>query len=78
MLLKEQHPDLFEQAKAYEYDEQRPGSRLLERQRAVRELERPERMGKIKRNWEQTQEKRRKSTVGRKLVQIWARRIPEG
>lgn len=66
--LKEQHPDLFEQAKAYEYANKVNGNPFYwNSEESLEELERPERIEEIKRNWEQSQNC---STTSSKLVHI--------
>ncbi len=67
--LKETYPDLFEQAKRYEYANKLNGNPFYWSGReSLEELEKPERMEEIKRNWEKSREKSRKSPG--KLVQI--------
>ncbi len=69
--LKQTYPELFEQAKAYEFDQLKYnddgnafywcGDETLE------ELEKPERMAQIIEQWEEKKKKKRKSS---KLIQI--------
>lgn len=68
--LRETYPDLFEQAKKYEYMSSSGEPFYWCGDEPLAELERPERMAEIKRKWEITQEKKRKATKGRKLVNI--------
>jgi 3'-phosphoadenosine 5'-phosphosulfate sulfotransferase (PAPS reductase)/FAD synthetase len=69
--LKQTYPDLFEQAKAYEYDQLKyntKGSAFYWcGDESLEELEKPERMAAIEKQWEERKAKKRKST---KLVQI--------
>ena len=69
--LKQTYPDLFEQAKAYEYDQLKynvEGSAFYWcGDESLEELEKPERMAAIEKQWEERKAKKRKST---KLVQI--------
>jgi 3'-phosphoadenosine 5'-phosphosulfate sulfotransferase (PAPS reductase)/FAD synthetase len=69
--LKQTYPALFEQAKAYEYDQLKyntEGSAFYWcGDESLEELEKPERMAAIERQWEERKAKKRKST---KLVQI--------
>jgi 3'-phosphoadenosine 5'-phosphosulfate sulfotransferase (PAPS reductase)/FAD synthetase len=61
--LKEHHPDLFEKAKKYEYANKVNGNAFYwSGQEPLEELEKPERMEQIKRNWEKSQERDRKSS----------------
>ncbi len=67
--LKETYPDLFEQAKRYEYANKLNGNPFYWSGReSLEEIEKPERMEEIKRNWEKSREKSRKSPGT--LVQI--------
>jgi 3'-phosphoadenosine 5'-phosphosulfate sulfotransferase (PAPS reductase)/FAD synthetase len=66
--LREQHPDLFEKAKAYEYANKVNGNPFYwNSEESLEELEQPERIEEIKRNWEQS---RSCSTSSSKLVHI--------
>jgi len=68
--LKETHPNLFEQAKAYEYANQKNGNAFYwNGDEPLEELERPERIAEIKRKWEAGRAARLKGTSD-KLVQI--------
>lgn len=61
--LKERHPDLFEEAKKYEYANKVNGNAFYwSGDEPLEELEKPERMEQIKRNWEKSQERARKSS----------------
>ena len=67
--LKETHPDLFEQAKQYEYANSKNGNAFYwSGDEPLAELEKPERIAEIKRKWEVTREQQRKNSD--KLVQI--------
>jgi 3'-phosphoadenosine 5'-phosphosulfate sulfotransferase (PAPS reductase)/FAD synthetase len=66
--LKEQHPDLFEKAKAYEYANKVNGNPFYwNSEESLEELEQPDRVEEIKRNWEQS---RGCSATSSKLVHI--------
>jgi hypothetical protein len=68
--LKEQHPDLFELAK--EYEERSLGFRkqfYWSRSKPLAQLERPERVEEIKRNWEASEAKKRASRRNLALVE---------
>ena len=68
------HPDLFEEAKQYEYAQLRYARENNENpfywsgDEPLEQLERPERVEEIKRKWELSQQKRKQSSD--KLVQI--------
>ena len=67
--LKERHPDLFEQAKEYERRSVINGEEFFWNEReSLEELERPERMEEIRRNWEERQLHRKKRAT--RLVEI--------
>lgn len=67
--LREAHPDLFEQAKQYEYANKLNGNAFYwNGNEPLEELEKPERIAEIKERWEATKERNRKSSG--KLVQI--------
>ncbi len=67
--LKEHHPDLFEQAKAYETE--RGGEHFYWRQReSLAELERPERVAQIKREHAIRLEIERKKRPNRPLIEL--------
>ncbi len=68
--LKETHPDLFEQAKAYEYANRKNGNAFYwSGDEPLKDLERPERITEIKQKWEAAGNARLKNTSD-KLVQI--------
>ncbi len=73
--LKERYPDLFEQAKQYEYANQLNGEPFYwSGNESLAELERPERMDEIKLNWKKSQLKAKGSPSGSKsLVHILGR-----
>lgn len=67
--LKEQHPDLFEQAKEYEARSAERGEPFSwNANESLTDLERPARMAEIQRNWEES--RARKSAPKRRLIQI--------
>ena len=67
--LKERYPDLFEQAKQYEYANQINGEPFYwSGKESLAELEKPERMEEIKRNWEKSKMKAKGSSSGTKLL----------
>lgn len=67
--LRETHPDLFEQAKQYEYANSKNGNAFYwNGDEPLAELEKPERIAEIKRKWEVTREQQKKNSD--KLVQI--------
>ncbi len=67
--LKEHHPDLFEQAKAYESE--RGGEHFYWRQReSLAELEKPERVAQIKREHALRLEQERKRRPNRPLIEL--------
>lgn len=69
--LKETYPDLYEAAKKYEYANKLTGEAFYWNGReSLEELERPERMEEIKRNWEIAQERSRKNSGGKALIHI--------
>ena len=69
--LKEKYPDLFEQAKQYEYANQDKFQPFYwSGKEPLAELEKPERMEKIKQNWAESQERARKSARSNLLVNI--------
>lgn len=69
--LKERHPDLFEQAKAYEAESVKSGDFFSwNAGESLTELERPERMAEIKREWEESRTRRNAATPKRRLIQI--------
>ncbi len=67
--LKETHPELFKEAKKYEYANQKNGNAFYwSGDESLSELEKPERMEEIKQNWERNRERDRKASP--KLVHI--------
>lgn len=61
--LRETHPDLFEKAKEYEYANKKNGNAFYwNGNEALEDLEKPERMEQIKRNWEKSRERDRKNS----------------
>ena len=68
--LKEVHPDLFEQAKAYEEQSVLHGDEFFWSQReSLAQLERPERIAEIKAKWEAKQEQKRANRKNLPLVE---------
>jgi 3'-phosphoadenosine 5'-phosphosulfate sulfotransferase (PAPS reductase)/FAD synthetase len=68
--LKERHPDLFEQAKAYEAE--RGGEHFTWRQReSLDELEKPERIEQIKREHARRLEEERKRRPNQPLIELY-------
>jgi 3'-phosphoadenosine 5'-phosphosulfate sulfotransferase (PAPS reductase)/FAD synthetase len=68
--LKETYPELFEEAKKYEFVSSSGEPFYWNGNEPLSELEKPERMAQIKRNWELTREKKRKNASGKKLLHI--------
>jgi len=69
--LKETYPDLFEKAKEYEYANKATGKPFYwSSTESLDELERPERMAEIKRNWEKSKERNKKLSRSKSLVTI--------
>lgn len=67
--LKETYPDLFEKAKEYEYANKKNGNAFYwNGEESLEELEQPERMEEIKRNWEKNRERDRRNSTS--LVHI--------
>jgi len=58
--LKEKYPELFEEAKQYEYASTSGNAFYWNGDEPLEELEKPERIEEIKRNWEQSRERLRK------------------
>jgi len=76
--LKEQYPDLFEEAKAYETPNSINGNTFYwNGNESLAELERPERMEQIRANWEMSRAKARKNLPNQKLIQILGTAEPE-
>jgi 3'-phosphoadenosine 5'-phosphosulfate sulfotransferase (PAPS reductase)/FAD synthetase len=69
--LKETYPQLYEEAKQYEYANKATGEAFYWNGReSLIELEQPDRMEEIKRNWEQSRERARRHSSGKALVHI--------
>jgi hypothetical protein len=76
--LKEHYPELFEEAKKYEYANKKNGNAFYwNREEPLAELERPERMEIIKQRWADDREKSRKLNKGKSLVHILGGLEPE-
>ena len=68
--LKEVHPELFEEAKAYEAQSAQHGGEFFWSEReSLTQLERPERMDEIKANWEASQARKRAKRKNLPLVE---------
>lgn len=69
--LKQTYPDLYEEAKAYEYAQQKYNEEgrafFWSGDERLEDIEKPERMAEIERQWEEKKKRKRRST---KLVQI--------
>ena len=78
MRLKEEHPDLFEKAKAYERPYEGSGNTFTwsERESLV-ELEQPERMEAIKRDYELRTARKRERREDLTLAQVFGDEIVE-
>jgi phosphoadenosine phosphosulfate reductase family protein len=71
VFLKEQHPELFDEAKEYEAPNKVNGNIFYwNGDEPLEELERPERMAEIKANWEQARLRAKQNRANRPLVQI--------
>lgn len=69
--LKETYPELYEEAKQYEYANKLTGEAFYWNGReSLEALEQPERMEEIKQNWEKAQERWRHTQRGKALVHI--------
>jgi hypothetical protein len=69
--LREKYPDLFEKAKEYEYANKLNGNPFYwSGSEPLVELEKPERMEQIKRDWEQRKKRERLLRQNRPLVQV--------
>ncbi|MBA7465119.1 hypothetical protein ES707_00281 [subsurface metagenome] len=76
--LKERHPDLFERAKEYEERSLGFGEQFYWcRSESLAQLERPERVAEIKRNWEASEAKKRASRKNLALVETLGGLEPE-
>jgi len=70
--LKETHPDLFEQAKAYEYANMVTGNPFYwNGDEPLEELEKPVRVEEIKRKWQEKKACIKKETGRKSLMQIF-------
>ena len=69
--LKERYPDLFEKAKEYEYANKKNGNPFYwNREEPLEELEKPERMERIKQKWAEDRLRARKKPENKTLVHI--------
>ena len=69
--LRETHPELFEKAKAYEYANKKNGNPFYwNKNEPLKDLEKPERMTQIKRNWEKSRQSAMKKIRNKPLVHI--------
>ena len=69
--LKEKYPDLFEKAKEYEYANKQNGNPFYwSGFEPLEELEKPERMEEIKKNWEKSKEREKKAAGSPLLLHI--------
>lgn len=69
--LKETYPELYEEAKQYEYANKATGEAFYWNGReSLAELEQPERMEEIKQNWEKSQQRSRRMAGGKNLIHI--------
>jgi hypothetical protein len=69
--LKETYPDLFEEAKRYEYANQQNGNPFYwSGDEPLQSLERPERMEEIKRNWACQRERAQRRAGNRTLLHV--------
>ncbi len=66
--LKQNYPGLFEKAKAYEKPNRVNGNIFFWDNEPLEEIEKPERMAQIERNWERAQERERAKRVNLPLV----------
>ncbi|HVS70828.1 MAG TPA: phosphoadenosine phosphosulfate reductase family protein [Phycisphaerae bacterium] len=66
--LKQHYPDLFDQAKAYEKPNRVNGNVFYWDEEPLEELEKPERMEQIERNWQKAQERQRAKRVALPLI----------
>jgi 3'-phosphoadenosine 5'-phosphosulfate sulfotransferase (PAPS reductase)/FAD synthetase len=71
--LKQRHPDLYEQAKAYEKPNRVNGNIFFwHKNESLENLERPERTQQIIENWKKTQERQRQRRKGVPLAVVFA------
>ena len=76
--MKEEHPDLFEQAKAYEKRYEPSGGTFTWSEReSLAELEKPERVAAIKREHELRAARRRERRENLTLAQVFGDEDPE-
>ena len=76
--LKEEHPHLFEQAKAYEIPYEGSGNTFTWSEReSLSELERPERMQAIKDEHERRRQQKRNRRENLTLAQVYGDEVPE-
>ncbi len=68
--LKEQYPELFEEAKQYEYASKTGEAFYWNGDEPLEELEQPERMEQIKRDWEKSRERAKKKNAPKTLVHL--------
>jgi 3'-phosphoadenosine 5'-phosphosulfate sulfotransferase (PAPS reductase)/FAD synthetase len=68
--LRETYPELYEEAKQYEYVSSSGEAFYWNGNESLEALERPERMAQIKRDWEKTRERSRKAHRSKALVHI--------
>ena len=69
--LKEMHPDLFEEAKKYEYSNQKNGQPFYwSGTESLAELEKPQRIEEIKQDWSEAQERKRRQRKNKTLLHV--------
>lgn len=69
--LKENHPDLFEEAKKYEYANKKNGNPFYwNSSESLEDLEKPERMQEIIKNWEKSRERAKRNAGNKPLVNL--------
>lgn len=69
--LKENYPDLYEQAKVYEHANKLNGNAFYwSSTESLEELEKPERMAQIIENWEKARERSKKSAHNKPLIHV--------
>ena len=69
--LKQNYPDLFEEAKAYEYANRLNGNPFYwNGKESLEELERPERVEEIVRNWEDSRRRIKEKRANRSLIHV--------
>lgn len=73
MRLKERYPELFEKAKDYEYANMKNGNAFFwNGDEPLEELEKPERIEEIKRNWEESRTRNVKRLSNLVNILSWA------